>query len=83
MAGTAAGTIIGHIHLHVTDLAATKAFYHNLLGFDIVAHMEKSALFISAGGYHHHIGLNTWAGVGAPLVPSDAPGLSYYRDHVC
>ena len=77
--GLPAGTIIGHIHLHVTDLAATKAFYHNLLGFDIVAHMEKSALFISAGGYHHHIGLNTWAGVGAPLVPSDAPGLSYYE----
>ncbi|BBH24188.1 catechol-2,3-dioxygenase [Paenibacillus baekrokdamisoli] len=77
--GLPEGTIIGHIHLHVTDLEATKQFYHDVLGFDIVAHMEKSALFISAGGYHHHIGLNTWAGVGAPLTPADSPGLSYYQ----
>ncbi|MFC5650693.1 VOC family protein [Paenibacillus solisilvae] len=77
--GLPAGTIIGHIHLHVTDLEAARAFYVDVLGFDIVAHIEKSALFISAGGYHHHIGLNTWAGVGAPLVPADSPGLAHYE----
>ena len=63
-----AGTRIGHIHLHVGDLAMAEAFYHRALGFDVVARMP-GALFMSAGGYHHHLGVNTWAAGAAP--PSD------------
>jgi catechol 2,3-dioxygenase len=77
--GLPAGTTIGHIHLHVSDLKASQHFYTEIIGFDIMARMADSALFISAGGYHHHIGLNTWAGVGAPLTPANAAGLAYYR----
>jgi catechol 2,3-dioxygenase len=74
--GLAPDTILGHIHLHVADLHASEQFYCGLLGFDVMAHMEDSALFISAGGYHHHIGLNTWAGQTPP--PPNAAGLQYY-----
>lgn len=73
--GLAAGTRIGHIHLHVADLAAAKAFYCGLLGFDLIVNYGGSALFVSAGGYHHHIGLNTWAGVGVPPAPAGSAGL--------
>ncbi len=73
--GLAAATIIGHVHLHVADLRAAEAFYHGILGFDIITNFGGSALFVSAGGYHHHLGLNTWAGVGAPPPPPDAAGL--------
>jgi catechol 2,3-dioxygenase len=76
--GLSLGTKIGHVHLHVADLQKSAQFYCQLLGFDIKAHLEDSALFISAGGYHHHIGLNTWAGVGAPPPPPNAVGLQYY-----
>ena len=76
--GLAPGTSIGHIHLHVADLRAAEAFYHGVLGFDIMARYAASALFISAGGYHHHIGLNIWAGIGAPPPPPDAAGLRYF-----
>ena len=72
------GTILGHMHIHVADLRAAEAFYHGLLGFDIMLHFGPSALFVAAGGYHHHIGLNTWAGVGAPPPPDDAAGLRYF-----
>jgi catechol 2,3-dioxygenase len=68
-------TTIGHVHLHVADLRAAEAFYHGVLGFDIITNYGGSALFVSAGGYHHHLGLNTWAGVGAPPAPPDAAGL--------
>jgi len=61
-----AGTTVGHIHLRVGDIARAQAFYHDLLGFDIVMQMP-SALFVSAGGYHHHIGANTWGSRGAPM----------------
>jgi catechol 2,3-dioxygenase len=77
--GLQKGTKIGHIHLHVNDLQKAKQFYCNLLGFDQMARMGDSALFVSAGGYHHHIGLNTWAGVGAAPAPADAVGLKYYK----
>ncbi|NBD24533.1 glyoxalase [Paenibacillus sp. T1] len=77
--GLPAGTTVGHIHLHVTELPTTEHFYVDLLGFNTVAHMADSAMFISAGGYHHHIGLNVWAGVGAPLTPDSAPGLDYFE----
>jgi catechol 2,3-dioxygenase len=67
-----AGTIIGHVHLHVGDLAGASAFYHEALGFDKVVWSYPGALFLSAGGYHHHLGTNTWA-VGAPVAgPDDA-----------
>jgi catechol 2,3-dioxygenase len=76
--GLSLGTIIGHVHLHVADLQKAEQFYCQNLGFEITAKMGDRALFISAGGYHHHIGLNTWAGVGAPPPPPDAVGLRYY-----
>jgi catechol 2,3-dioxygenase len=71
-------TTIGHVHLHVADLRAAEAFYHGVLGFDIITNYGNSALFVSAGGYHHHLGLNTWAGVGAPPPPADAAGLRHF-----
>jgi len=72
-------TTIGHIHLHVGDLEAAEAFYTQVLGFDLITRYGPSAGFVSAGGYHHHIGFNTWAGVGAPLPPADAAGLRWYE----
>jgi len=68
-------TDIGHVHLNVSDLHAAGEFYHLLLGFDITQRSYPGALFLSAGGYHHHIGVNTWAGRGVPPPPSDAAGL--------
>jgi len=68
------GTHIGHMHLQVGDLAQAEAFYSGLLGFDVVAHWP-GALFVSAGGYHHHIGLNTWQSRNAPPPPANAAGL--------
>ncbi|MFK7696228.1 VOC family protein [Paenibacillus sp. HJGM_3] len=76
--GLPEGTTIGHIHLHVSDLDRSGAFYCDVLGFDLEARMDRSALFVAAGGYHHHIGLNVWAGVGVPLAPANATGLAYY-----
>jgi catechol 2,3-dioxygenase len=77
-AGLADGTTIGHIHLHVARLADAEAFYAGILGFDLIQRFGDSALFLSAGGYHHHIGLNTWAGVGAPPPPPGAIGLRHF-----
>jgi len=76
--GLSEDTIMGHVHFHVSDLQKTEAFYCGILGFDVTAHYGAMALFISEGGYHHHIGLNTWAGVGAPPAPHDAVGLDYF-----
>ncbi len=75
--GLPAGTIMGHIHLHVSDLKETEEFYINGLGFEIVSHYPQ-ALFISTGGYHHHIAINTWQGVGAPKRPENMVGLNWY-----
>ncbi len=74
--GLPAGTTMGHIHLHVADIAATEAFYLNLLEMDVMARMP-SATFLSWEGYHHHLGANTWNGVGAPPPPPDAAGLRW------
>jgi catechol 2,3-dioxygenase len=71
-------TRIGHIHLHVRDLAEARRFYEGVLGFDVVARYGPGALFVSAGGYHHHIGLNTWNGVGAPPPPPGSVGLRHF-----
>lgn len=78
--GLPPGTIIGHIHLHVSNLQQSKAFYIDTLGFTIELDgaARMGALFIAAGGYHHHIGLNIWAGVGAPLAPAEGTGLAYF-----
>ena len=72
--GLAAGTRIGHMHLRVADIRQAEAFYHGLLGFDVVSHFP-GALFVSAGGYHHHLGLNTWQSRGAPEPPAGSAGL--------
>lgn len=72
-------TVVGHIHLHVSELEPTRRFYHDLLGFDItVEGYGMGALFFSAGGYHHHIGTNVWRGVGTPPPPEGAMGLRYF-----
>lgn len=68
-------TEIGHVHLHVSDLGQAEAFYSGLLGFDVTQRTYPGVLFLSAGGYHHHLGVNIWAGRGAPPPPSDAAGL--------
>lgn len=76
-AGMPDGTIIGHVHLRVGNIPQAEAFYNGILGFDVVASMG-SALFISAGGYHHHIGMNIWHSRGAPPAPANAVGLREY-----
>ncbi len=68
-------TDIGHVHLHVSELHQADIFYNQLLGFDVTQRSYPGALFLSAGGYHHHIGVNTWAGLGAPPPPENAVGL--------
>lgn len=78
-AGLQAQTVIGHVHLRVADIPQTEAFYHDVLGFDVMAHYGPSATFMSAGGYHHHIGANTWQSLGAPPPPPDATGLRYFE----
>ena len=75
----AAATRLGHVHLHVTDLEAALAFYRDLLGFELQQRYGAQAAFVSAGGYHHHVGLNTWRGVGAPPPPPDATGLRHFE----
>ena len=70
-----AGTRIGHIHLKVADLERALKFYRDLLGFEVQQYYGDSAVFISAGGYHHHIGLNTWHSKNAEPAPINAAGL--------
>ena len=70
-----AGTRIGHVHLKVADLERSLKFYRDLLGFELQQYYGDSAAFISAGGYHHHIGLNTWHSKNASPAPVRAPGL--------
>ncbi len=76
--GLAPGTVLGHVHLHVAHLAEAEAFYRDLLGFELIQRYGAMAAFLSAGGYHHHIGINTWAGAGAPPPPPDAVGLRWF-----
>lgn len=76
--GLAPGTKMGHIHLQVSHLRQAEAFYTKVLGFDFVARYGRAASFVSAGGYHHHIGMNTWAGTGASPRPATAVGLRWY-----
>ena len=69
------GTRIGHVHLKVADIDRSLQFYCDLLGFEITQRYGNSAVFISAGGYHHHIGLNTWHSKNAAPAPVQAAGL--------
>jgi catechol 2,3-dioxygenase len=73
------GTRIGHVHLHVSFLEDTEEFYTRALGLDVTARYGGSATFMSAGGYHHHVAANTWAGVGAPQPPTGAIGLRRFE----
>ena len=66
---------VGHIHLKVADLDRAIAFYHDVLGFDVTQRMGSGAAFLSAGGYHHHIGLNTWESQGGSSPPPGTTGL--------
>lgn len=75
--GMPAGTVIGHVHLHVGDIAAASRFYHEGLGFDRMVWNYPGALFLAAGGYHHHLGTNTWAAGAAPAGEGDARLLEW------
>lgn len=66
---------IGHVHLKVADLERSVAFYHDVLGFEVTQRYGAQAAFLSAGGYHHHIGLNTWESAGGSPPPSGTTGL--------
>ena len=68
-------TRIGHVHLKVSDLERSLGFYRDVLGFAVTARIGHSAAFLSAGGYHHHIGLNTWESLGGSPPPAGATGL--------
>jgi catechol 2,3-dioxygenase len=75
--GMPAGTTIGHVHLHVGDIDQAAAFYHNALGLDKVVWSYPGALFLSAGGYHHHLGTNTWASGAPPAGENDSRLLDW------
>src|SRR5918911_12 len=70
-----AGADIGHVHLKVSDIERALAFYRDVLGFDVMQRWGDSAAFVSAGGYHHHIGLNTWESKGGSAPPPGTTGL--------
>jgi catechol 2,3-dioxygenase len=72
------GTRLGHVHLRVSDLGRAERFYHEALGFDVTLRRYSGALFMSAGGYHHHLGTNVWAGQGIPPAADTGPGLWYF-----
>ncbi|MBS4179587.1 VOC family protein [Lederbergia citrea] len=76
--GLPADTVMGHIHLHVSELKKTEEFYTKGLGFEVVNRFGTQALFISDGKYHHHIGLNTWNGIGAPTPSPNSVGLESF-----
>jgi catechol 2,3-dioxygenase len=75
--GLADGTVMGHVHLKVSDVAATVAFYRDVLGFGLMAQLGSSAAFFGAGGYHHHLGANTWESSGAPAPPPGSAALRH------
>ncbi|RME99605.1 MAG: VOC family protein, partial [Chloroflexi bacterium] len=77
-AGAPDGTRMGHIHLKVNDLRQTEAFYADVLGFDVMQNDYPGATFLSAGGYHHHLGGNTWHSAGGPPLPPGALGLDSF-----
>ena len=78
-AGMPPGTTMGHVHLHVGNLDEATAFYHGALGLDKMVWSYPGALFLAAGGYHHHLGVNTWAGAQAPQPTNDDARLLEWR----
>lgn len=77
--GLAPETTIGHVHLQVSFIEDSERFYREVLGFDLTQRFGESAIFLSAGGYHHHIAANVWAGIGAPRPPEGAIGLKHFE----
>jgi catechol 2,3-dioxygenase len=77
--GMPEGTTIGHVHLQVRDIPEAEAFWSGVVGFDPTVRGYPGALFVSAGGYHHHLGLNTWGTAGAPAPPEGARGLRRFE----
>jgi catechol 2,3-dioxygenase len=77
--GMPGGTTMGHVHLQVADIPAAERFYNRALGLDVMVRSYPGALFLAAGGYHHHIGLNTWQSEGAPPPPEGSLGLDRYE----
>jgi catechol 2,3-dioxygenase len=75
--GMADGTIVGHVHLKVAEIAETVAFYRDVLGFGLMAELGPQAAFLSAGGYHHHIGANIWESAGAEAAPDGTASLRH------
>src|SRR5579872_366331 len=73
-----AGAHIGHVHLKVSDIDRSIRFYHDLLGFDVITRLGDQAAFLSAGGYHHHLGMNTWESRGGSPPPPDTTGLYHF-----
>jgi catechol 2,3-dioxygenase len=76
-AGLPDGTMMGHVHLRVAEIPETVAFYRDLLGFELMAQLGPMAAFLAAGGYHHHIGANTWESAGAPPPAPGSAALRY------
>jgi catechol 2,3-dioxygenase len=77
--GMPGGTTMGHVHLQVADIPAAERFYNRALGLDVMVRSYPGALFLAAGGYHHHIGLNTWQSEGAPPPPEGSLGLDRWE----
>ena len=75
--GVPGGTVMGHVHLKVAGIPETIEFYRDLLGFDLVVERVPQAAFLSAGGYHHHLGANTWESAGAPPPPEGSAALRH------
>src|SRR3954453_21212999 len=71
------GTVMGHVHLKVSEVDATVAFYRDVLGFALMAQLGPMAAFLAAGGYHHHLGANTWESAGAPAAPDGSAALRH------
>ncbi|ANU24422.1 VOC family protein [Planococcus donghaensis] len=76
--GLPAETVMGHIHLHVSNLDEAKEFYVDGIGLEVVSNLGAQALFLADQKYHHHIGMNVWNGVGIPALPEKEAGLHYY-----
>jgi catechol 2,3-dioxygenase len=77
-AEVAPGLVVGHVHLHVGDLERGVAFFRDVLGFEVMTFMPGAAAFVSAGGYHHHLGFNVWRGTGVPPAPNGRVGLRHW-----
>jgi catechol 2,3-dioxygenase len=75
--GLPAGTVMGHVHLCASDIPETNRFYRDVVGFALMASLGREAVFLSAGGYHHHVGANIWESAGAPPAPPDTAALRH------